>query len=178
MAGHNKWTQIKRKKGVADAKKSKLFSMLAKTIQLEARKSNGDRNAAGLKAAIERARTANLPNENIERAIKNALGTDASILTEVRYECYGPGGVAMIIEGITDNRNRTAQEIKHLLTEHGASLAAPGSAAWAFNKTANGWQSKTERALAAEDLTELNQLIEKLRAHDDVQEIFYENYRH
>ena len=177
MSGHNKWSQIKHKKGAEDAKKSKLFSQLAKTIQLEARKSGGDRKAAGLKSAIEKARAANLPNENIDRAIAAASGAGGAILEEVRYECYGPGGVAMIIAGITDNRNRTAQEIKHVLAEHGASLTAPGRALWAFNKTSSGWQPKIERTVSNKIMTEINQLIEKLQAHDDVQEVFYENYR-
>ncbi len=132
MSGHNKWSQIKHKKGTEDAKRSKRFSILARVITMEAKRANGDRNSSGLKTAIDKARAENLPNENIERAIKNALGGDASSLTEVLYECYGPGGVAIMIEGITDNKNRTSQEIKHILSAHGATLATPGSVTWAF----------------------------------------------
>ena len=185
MSGHNKWSQIKHRKGAEDAKKSKRFSILARAITMEAKRANGDRNASNLKTAIEKARAENVPNENIERAIKNALGAEGASLTEVRYECYlpvrqagGPGGVAIMIEGITDNKNRLAQEIKHLLTEYGAALAAPGSASWAFNKTATGWQAKTERILSSEDSIKLEALVEALREHDNIQEIFYENYRH
>lgn len=167
MAGHNKWTQIKRKKEVVDRQRSKRFSILAKQIQLEAKKAGGDRNAAGFKTVIARAREANLPNDNIERAIKTA--THASIaLEEVRYEAYGPGGAALIIEGITDNKNRTAQEIKHLLIEYGGSLTAVGGAVWAFSKVGESWQAKTERTIPTEDQTKLQSLIEALREHEDV----------
>lgn len=169
MSGHNKWSQIKRQKGAEDTKRSRRFSILARVITIEAKRANGDRRAVGLKTAIDKARAENVPNENIERAIKNALGDESAILEAVRYEAYGPGGAALIIEGITDNKNRTAQEIKHLLTESGGSLTAVGGASWAFTQTAPGfWQAKTERAIPAEDQIKLQSLIEALRGHDDV----------
>lgn len=171
MAGHNKWIQIKRQKGVEDAKKSKLFGILTKTISIEAKKANGDRNLPGLRTAIDKARTANMPNENIERAIKNALGKEGKQLEEVIYEGYGPGGVALIIEGITDNKNRSSQEIKHLLTEHGGSLATPGAVLWAFQKSAEGWLA-TNRAEVDETTREqIIKLVASLEENADIKKV-------
>ncbi|MCD8528014.1 MAG: YebC/PmpR family DNA-binding transcriptional regulator [Candidatus Pacebacteria bacterium] len=110
MAGHNKWSKIKHKKAVTDARKSKIFSKLVRLIQVEAKKCGGDTASANLKAAIEKAKKENMPLENIERAIKKASeGTD---MFPVTFETYGPGGVGIIIEGLTDNNNRTNAEIK------------------------------------------------------------------
>ena len=177
MSGHNKWTQIKRKKEVVDAKKSKLFSALTKNLQLEAKKAGGDRNSSGLKAAVDRARAANLPNENIERAIKAATDPAGAILEAARYEAYGPEGVAMIIEAITDNKNRTAQEIKHLLAEHGATFAAPGAAVWAFKPSVgeNGtWQPKLIRTVSDAARDAVSVLVAVLAAHADVQTVSFD----
>ncbi|MBI2099762.1 MAG: YebC/PmpR family DNA-binding transcriptional regulator [Candidatus Vogelbacteria bacterium] len=171
MSGHNKWSQIKHKKGAADAKKSKLFGLLAKSITIEAEKSGGDKNAPGLRRAIEKARVANMPNDNVERAIKNAAGAGGN-LEEIIYEAYGPGGSALVIEALTDNKNRTAQEIKHLLDKNGANLAAPGAALWAFQKTEAGWQAKAPTAIAATEKTQLDNLLVELEEHDDVKNIF------
>lgn len=171
MSGHNKWSQIKHKKGAEDAKRSKRFSILARAITMEAKRANGDRQVVGLKTAIEKARAENLPNENIERAIKNAQGADASALTEVLYEAYGPGGVAMMIEGITDNKNRTSQEIKHLLSEHGATLATPGAVTWAFHKINNVWQALTPISISETERGTLAILIEALENNDAVQTV-------
>lgn len=171
MAGHNKWTQIKRQKGVADAKRSKLFGILAKTISIEAKRAGGDRNLPGLRTAIEKARAANMPNENIERAIKNATGAGGGTLTEVLYEAYGPGGVALLIEGITDNNNRTNQELKHLLSLHGANLAMPGSVTWAFHKQDGAWQAQTTVELSTEDRTKLAELLAALDENEDIKNV-------
>ncbi|MBI2097984.1 MAG: YebC/PmpR family DNA-binding transcriptional regulator [Candidatus Vogelbacteria bacterium] len=183
MAGHNKWTQIKRKKGVADAAKSRRFSRLAKQIQWEARKAGGDHNTAGLKAAIARAREANMPSDNIERAIKAATLAGAN-LEAVLYEAYGPGGAALIIEAMTDNKNRTAQEIKHLLAAHGAALASPGAALWAFEQTPDGlrpgasgpagYRPKNPRRVTGEERTRLNELSAALEKHEDVQNLWHD----
>jgi YebC/PmpR family DNA-binding regulatory protein len=127
MSGHNKWSQIKEQKGKTDAQKSKIFSMYAKVISIEAKKAAGDRNAAGLKAAIDRAKAANVPNDNIERAVKKGFGGEGGSMEEVVYEGYGPGGIAFLLEGITDNKNRTTQEIKHILSKNGGNLGAQGS---------------------------------------------------
>ncbi len=171
MSGHNKWTQIKRKKETTDAKKSQQFAILAKTITLEAKRSGGDKNSPGLRTAIERARAANLPNNNIERAIQNAIGGDTASLEEVRYEAYGPGGVALIIDGITDNKNRTSQEIKHLLSKYNASLAAPGSVLWSFEKTPAGWRPSTTTTVSDEQTKQsLKQLLDDLEHHEDIKQ--------
>lgn len=172
MSGHNKWTQIKRQKEKTDAAKSRTFSKFAKLIADEARKSGGNRDATGLKTAIERARAANMPSDNIERAIKKAAGPDARALEAVLYEAYGPGGVALIIEGLTDNRNRTAQEVKHLLSEHGGNLAGPGAAAWAFQKTVEGWSAQTTVPVEDDALAQLETLVDKLEASDDIQSVY------
>lgn len=177
MSGHNKWAQIKRQKGVEDVKRSKLFSLFSKTISMEAKKSNGDRNAPGLKRAIERARAGNMPNDNIERAIKNATGGGGANYEEVVYEAYGPGGTALILEGITDNRNRSSQEIKHLLSQHGATLAAPGSAAWAFEKSADGWKAKTTVELGEAEVVQLQNLLAALEANEDIKNIYDNSLR-
>jgi len=171
MSGHNKWSQIKHKKGAEDAKRSKRFSILARAITMEAKRANGDRNASNLKTAVEKARAENVPNENIERALKNALNDEAVVLTEVLYESYGPGGVAMMIEGITDSKNRTSQEIKHLLSEYGAVLANPGSVTWAFSKSWGTWQALTLITLDEIQKENLVTLIEALENHNDVQTV-------
>ncbi len=173
MSGHNKWSQIKEKKGKTDAVKSRVFSKFARLIGDEARRAKGDKNAPALRAAIERARKENMPSDNIERAIKKATEEGGgAALEQVRYEAYGPGGVALIIEVLTDSRNRVSQEIKHLLSENGGNLAGPGAAAWAFEKTADGWKPTTTTPLSDEDLAKLSALVEKLEAYEDVQEVF------
>ncbi|MEK7504948.1 MAG: YebC/PmpR family DNA-binding transcriptional regulator [Patescibacteria group bacterium] len=184
MAGHNKWTQIKRQKEVVDKKKSKIFSILARILTLEAKQAKGDRNALGLKKAIEKARLANVPNDNIERAIARGLGGEGGELETVVYEAYGPGGTALLITGITDNKNRTSQEIKHLLTEHGASLAPQGSVTWAFTKTNEGlsnqpagWQANNLLDLSEADQSKINLLHLALENHEDIEHI-YDNCRH
>ena len=118
MAGHSKWAQIKRKKEATDAKKSQIFSKFAKLIASESKKAKGDRSAPGLRLAIMRAKVVNMPNDNIDRAIEKGKGDGGTAMDEVLYEAYGPGGVAVLIVGLTDNRNRTAQEIKHLLSKN------------------------------------------------------------
>lgn len=172
MAGHNKWAQIKRQKGANDAARSAMFGKLARRIIVESRKCGGDVNAAGLRAAIEKARKENMPKENIERAVAKGKTVEAGSLEQITYETYGPGGVAIIIECVTDSRNRTAQEIKHLLSKNGLALAAPGSALWAFEKTAEGYEPKTVVPLSEEDDTKLAEILQAIDAYDDVEEIY------
>ncbi|HEY4510990.1 MAG TPA: YebC/PmpR family DNA-binding transcriptional regulator, partial [Candidatus Paceibacterota bacterium] len=121
---------------------------------------------------IEKARKENMPSENIERAVARGLTGEGGTLDPVRYEAYGPGGIALIIEGLTDNTNRTGSEIKHLLSKHGLELAAPGSAAWAFDRVDGGWVAKTTTPLSEKDRAALALLLEELNDHDDVQEIY------
>jgi YebC/PmpR family DNA-binding regulatory protein len=135
MSGHSKWAKIKRKKAGADAARGAVFTKLIREITIAARHGGGDPNAnPRLRAAIDEARAANMPNDNVERAIKRGIGTldDGQALEEVTYECYGPSGVAILIEVVTDNRNRTTSEIKHVLSRHNGNLGGQGSVAWQF----------------------------------------------
>src|SRR6185369_11375822 len=172
MAGHSKWAKLKHSKGKTDAQKSKTFSKLVRFITVEAKKAKGDRNAPGVRLAIEKAKQANMPADNIERALSKAMG-DASQLEQVVYEAYGPGGCALIIEGYTDSRNRTSQEVKHLLSLHGGSLANPGAAMWAFQKNAEGkLEPLSPIELSDDDAQKMAQLSDALEEHDDVNEVY------
>jgi len=171
MSGHNKWSKIKHKKAATDAKKSKVFSMHAKTIAVESRRARGDKSDPGLARAMERARAVNMPNDNIERAVARGVGADSAALEEVIYEAYGPGGAALVIEGITDNKNRTTPEIKHLLSTYGGNLGAQGSALWAFTKTADSWRANAAIPISPTDQEKLITLIEALDEHDDVKAV-------
>lgn len=173
MAGHNKWAQIKRQKGAADAAKSNLWGKLGKRIAVESKKAKGDLAAPELRAAIERAKKANMPKDTIERAIAKGTSADAHEMEAITYEAYGPGGAAIIIETLTGSRNRTAQEIKHLLSKNGLALAAPGSALWAFEKSAEGgYTPKTTVSLSETDDAKLMAIMEEIDNHDDVEEVF------
>jgi len=187
MSGHNKWSQIKRQKGMTDAKRSQIFGKLSKVISMAARKGEKPDTNPELRVAIEKAKTANMPTDNIERAIKKGAGKLEGCsadwrMESVRYEAYGPGGAAIIMEGITDNKNRTTQEIKHLLLKNGASLAQTGAVIWAFDppeagkSTAGGkenkWLPKNNIELSEQDAKSLDKLLEELDNHDDIQEIY------
>jgi transcriptional/translational regulatory protein YebC/TACO1 len=171
MSGHNKWSKIKRQKEKTDAQKSKVYGKMVRMISVEAKKAQGNSSSPGLKNAIDRAREANVPNENIERAIKKA-SESSDALESVLYEAYGPGGCALMIETLTTNRNKAAQEIKFILSENGLVLAGMGSAAWAFEKTHEGWIPKTTVALSEEEGTKLSKLLDELEENDEVQEVF------
>lgn len=172
MGGHNKWSQIKRQKGANDAARSKVFGKLARRITVESKKANGDVNDPSLRAAIEKARKENMPKENIERAVAKGTSADASTMESVVYETYGPGGAAIVIEALTDSRNRTSQELKHLLSKNGLSLASPGSALWAFEKTAEGYTPKTTVPLSDADNEALLKVLEEIDTHDDVEDVY------
>jgi YebC/PmpR family DNA-binding regulatory protein len=137
MAGHSKWAQIKHKKATVDARRGQLFTKLARAITVAARDGGGDPEGnASLANAIEKAKSYRMPKENIERAIARGTGAggDAAAIESVVYEGYGPGGVAILIECLTDNRNRTAAEIRHLFSRADANLGEPGSVSWMFEK--------------------------------------------
>ncbi|MBI5045604.1 MAG: YebC/PmpR family DNA-binding transcriptional regulator [Candidatus Niyogibacteria bacterium] len=173
MSGHSKWSQIKNKKAVTDIKKGQIFGKLAKIIQLASRKGEDPNTNPDLRAAVEKAKAANMPADNIERAIKKGGGkSGGATLESARYEAYGPGGVAIIIEAVTDNKNRTVAEIKHILSEHNAKLAETGSVTWAFEKKGNEWFSKMPVALNEKDAKTFDKLMEALDNHDDIQEIY------
>ena len=134
MAGHSQFKNIMHKKGKADAHRSKLFSKLAREITVAAKMGLPDPNMnARLRAAILAARAENMPKDNIERAIKKAQGNEAESYEEIRYEGYGPGGVAIIVEAMTDNRNRTASDVRSYFTKHGGNLAETGAVSFMFD---------------------------------------------
>lgn len=137
MAGHSKWASIKHKKAVVDSRRGKLFTKLGRAITVAAREGGGDPDGnPSLALAIQNARDASMPKDNIERAIARGTGegADADAIEAVVYEGYGPGGVALLIEALTDNRNRTGAEVRHALTKHGGSLGEPGSVAYLFEQ--------------------------------------------
>jgi YebC/PmpR family DNA-binding regulatory protein len=139
MSGHSKWSTIKRKKGAADAKRGAMFTRLTREIVMAARDGGGDPNSNfRLRLAVDKARSENMPKDNIERAIRRGTGEDkdAAAFEEVLYEGYAPHGVAVMIECVTDNRNRTVAELRHALTHAGGSMGELGSVAWQFDRAA------------------------------------------
>ncbi|MES2213839.1 MAG: YebC/PmpR family DNA-binding transcriptional regulator [Patescibacteria group bacterium] len=172
MSGHNKWSKIKRQKGATDAAKSKMFGKFAKLIATASKEAKGDTSSPTLRAAIEKAREFNMPSDNIDRAVKKGVGGDAESFEAITYEAYGPGGSALIIEALTTNRNKAAQEVKFILSENGCSLAAQGSAAWAFTKENGEWAPTMTVPLSSEDEAALEKLINDLEENDEVQSVF------
>jgi YebC/PmpR family DNA-binding regulatory protein len=139
MSGHSKWSTIKRKKAAADAKRGNLFTRLAREIAIAAREGGGDPDTNfALRLAVDRAKSNNMPKENIERAIKRGTGEDKSgaSLEQIIYEGYAPNGVALLVEVVTDNRNRTVADIRHILSRAGGSMAEVGSVSWQFYRSA------------------------------------------
>ena len=134
MSGHSKWSQIKRQKGVNDAKRGQVFTRLGREIAMAARESGGDPDANfRLRLAVQRARESNMPADNIDRAIKRGIGGgESGDLDEIVYEGYGPGGGAVIVQVMTDNRNRTVGEVRNVFTKNGGNLGESGSVAWQF----------------------------------------------
>lgn len=170
MAGHNKWSQIKHKKGKEDAIRAKTFAKLSNLISAAAKKeANPDFNP-NLRSLIERARKDNMPTENIERAIKRA--SESANLEEILIEAYGPEGSGIIIEGLTDNKPRTLNEIKITLQEHEIKLANPGSLLWSFNKTEEGYAPKFKTEVSEEARNKIIELIEDLEDRDDIKETY------
>ena len=136
MSGHSKWSTIRHKKGAADAKRGKIFTKLIKEIMVAARMGGGDIMAnPRLRAAVTAAKAENMPKDNIDRAIKKGTGgMDGTIYEEINYEGYGPGGVAVLVEIMTDNRNRAASDVRHIFSRNGGNLGEAGCVAWMFSK--------------------------------------------
>jgi YebC/PmpR family DNA-binding regulatory protein len=137
MSGHSKWSSIKHKKGAADAKRGKLFTKLARAITVAARDGGPDPDGnPALATAVQKARDASMPKDNIQRAIDrgSGVGADAAAIESILFEGYGPGGAAILVEALTDNRNRASADIRHAFTKHHGSLGEPGSVAWIFEK--------------------------------------------
>ena len=174
MSGHNKWAQIRHKKAVTDAARSRVFARFARLIAVESKKTGGDTRDPSLATAIARAKAANMPKDNIERAIAKGAAKDAASFESVVYEAYGPEGAALIISALTDNKNRTTQEIKHLLSKNGVELAAPGAASWAFTKNQSGVYVPREPlvALSAGESEKFENILSAIDEHDDVQAVY------
>ena len=173
MSGHNKWSKIKHKKGATDAARSKVFSKHSMLIAMESRQANGDVNSPKLAAAITRAKKDSMPKDNIERAVAKGAGTDGTQLEEIMFEGYGPGGVALLIQTVTDNNNRTAPLIRHVFSKAGLELGSPGSAAWAFTKDSDGhYIPTTPIELDDETGAKLANFIEALEEEEDVTNVY------
>jgi len=155
MSGHSKWHSIKHKKGALDAKRGKLFTKFIKEITVAARSGGGDPEGnARLRKAIADAKAGNMPNDTIERAIRRGTGEEEGVhYEEITYEGYGPGGVALLIQAMTDNRNRTVAEIRHLFSKNGGNLGESGSVGWMFEK--KGYIVVEKAAKAEDELFEL-----------------------
>src|SRR5512137_585448 len=136
MSGHNKWSSIKHKKGIADAKRGAAFTKIIREINIAARTGGGDPEAnARLRTAIEKAKAVNMPKDNVEKAIKKGTGELEGVnYEEISYEGYGPAGVAVYIEALTDNKNRTSADVRSMLAKHGGNLGASGCVSWMFEK--------------------------------------------
>jgi len=175
MSGHSHWAGIKHKKAITDKKRGKIFSKASHLISIAAKEKGGDPETnPRLRLAIEKAREVNMPKENIERAIKKGTGEIEGVkIEEVTYEAYGPAGAALIIEVITDNKNRVLPEIKHILARFGGKLAEAGSVKYLFEKKRADWVAKYPFEIADEkDKKQLENLFEALDENDDVQEIY------
>ncbi len=169
MSGHSKWAQIKHKKGISDQKKGRVFSKLANKITIAARSGTDPLANYKLQSTIEEARAVNMPKENIERAIKRATEKEAASLNEITVQAMGPGSVAVVIEAITDNKNRTIAEVKNILAKNGFKMVPEGSLNWMFDAS---WAPKNP--LENSDPTmrqKFNQLLEELATNDDVENV-------
>ena len=165
MSGHNKWSQIKNQKGAADKKRGAAFGKILKAISVAARTEPNPASNPRLRSLLEKAREAAVPKENIERAIAKTTGDDA--LEELTIEAYGPGGIAIIIRAITDSRNRTISEMKHLLSKNGGKFAEQGSVLWAFD----GDTPKFPQKISPEETAAARALIDTLEENDDAQSV-------
>lgn len=170
MSGHSHWAGIKHKKGATDQKRGQIFSKLLAAVSVAAKhESNPDFNPR-LRAAVDKAKENKVPAENIERALTRAADVGGD-LEELVFEAYGPGGAAILIEAVSDNKNRTVQEIKTVLKEFGGKWAESGSVLWAFATTADQrgqWSAKFPQEIGAEDRAKLAALVNALEEHDDV----------
>ncbi len=183
MAGHSHWAQIKRKKAAQDAKRGKLFTKLIREIMVAARLGGGDPSAnPRLRAAIQAAKAANMPKENIERAIRKGTGQEpGTTWEEAVYEGYGPGGVAVLIKSVTDNKRRTVSELRHIFSKCGGNLAEPGAVSWIFEQKGlivvarNGTDEEKllETALeaGAEDVREYESEFEIITTPQELEEV-------
>ncbi len=174
MSGHSHWAGIKRKKEISDQKRGQVFSKLLNAISIAARIEPNQNFNPRLRSAIEKAKENNVPQTNIDRAIKRA--SEDKNLEELIIEAYGPEGVGVLIEAITDSKNRTISEVKKILDENGTKIAEPGSVRWQFEqiKTESGfgWREKFKRPISSEVQEKLQKLIDELLEQNEVQEVY------
>ena len=170
MAGHSKWKNIKQKKDKADQERGKLFSKLSQNISAAAKDNADPRFNPTLRSAIDQAKKANMPQANIDRAIKRA--SESGDREDLVLEIYGPDGIGILAEASTDNRNRTISEIKVILKNNDAKLGDPGSLAWAFEKSDDGYTPKFQAQASKEALDKVKKLISALEEHSEVNQIY------
>jgi YebC/PmpR family DNA-binding regulatory protein len=172
MSGHSHWSGIKHKKEAMDQKRGKVFSKLLAAISIAAKQEPNPQFNPRLRTAILKAKENKVPQDNIERAINKA--SEIKDLEELVMEAYGPEGAAILIEAVTDNRNRTVSEVKKILSDAGAKWAEPGSVQWAFNPLAGekGWEAKFKQEFSPETKEKIAEITEKLNEHGDVQEVY------
>lgn len=172
MSGHSHWKQIKIKKAESDKKRGKEFSKLLAAIAIAARAEPNPAFNPRLRTAIAKAKEAQVPQANIERAVQKSKES-ANNLEELTVECYGPGGSAIIIEAVTDSSGRTINEIKLILKERGGKLGEPGSVRWAFEKGESGeWTAKFTQKISETEKAQMENLLDALNEHGDVQDVF------
>ena len=183
MSGHSKWSTIKRKKGAADAKRGKIFTRLIKEITVAARMGGGDPEGnPRLRSAIATAKSENMPKDNIERAIKKGTGElEGAVYEEISYEGYGPGGVAVLVDCMTDNKNRTVADIRHAFSKSGGNLGETGCVSWMFDKKGSilvdkdtiGEEELMDKALeaGAEDVVEEDNVFQVITEPDDFEAV-------
>jgi len=174
MSGHSHFSTIKHKKATTDAKRGKIFSKISRLISVAAKEKGSDPDSnPRLRTAIEKARQVNMPKDKIKYAIKRGTGQLAGvIIEEVVYEAYGPAGIALIIEGITDNKNRISAEVKHILNKFGGKLAQAGSVKYMFDKQGEEWTPKYPLEVDQKTKSQLEKIFEALDDNDDIQEIY------
>lgn len=170
MAGHSHWAGIKHKKEATDFKRGQLFSKLARAITAAAKHEPDPNFNPRLRTAIETARAEKVPAENIARAIRRASEAGGA-LDEILLEAYGPGGAALLIEAVTDNKNRTIPQIKTILGDHGGKWAESGSVQWAFERTGQAWTAKFPQDIGPAEKEKLLDLVAHIEEHEDVQKV-------
>lgn len=169
MSGHSKWSQIKHKKGISDQKKGQIFSKLAKKISITAKKGVDPNSNFQLQSVINEARAVNMPKENIERAIKRAGDKDATTLNEVTIQAMGPGGIAIVVEAITDNSNRTVGEVRNIFNKNDVRVVPEHSLNWMFDVEKN---PVAPIEASPETLAKLDKVFEELDNNDDIENVY------
>lgn len=172
MSGHSKWSQIKHKKAISDARKSAVFGKLSRAISIAARDNPDPATNVRLKGEIDRARAANMPVDGIDRAIRKVADKQSAALAEVQLEFIGPAGVAIVARGITDNTNRTINEVRQIAAHAETRMVERGGAAWAFKRVQDGLEPVTTITLTPDERSHLESFLETLDDHDDIQDIW------